>query len=114
MYGKDGTMAEIHIMSCGCMEISGIKEENNDQTMNDYRYCVQLGTFRTYEKAMEFQGGLMNTGMMSDIEKQGDLYSVYTGDYENVDEAALLERFLRFIGYNTLVIAVEQKENENA
>lgn len=109
-------MLKTHIMSCGCMELNNDPEENSSQILNDYRYSVQLGTFRTYEKAMEFQLGLMNTGMMSDIIKQGEFYSVYTGNYIKVDEAALLERFLRFMGYNTLVLAIEQNDipNQNA
>ena len=38
------------------------------------------------------------------IARQGDLYRVQTGAFENLDNAIKMERMLRGMGYSTLLI----------
>lgn len=79
--------------------------KNNFDT-KAYRYRVQVGVFRIYDKAMELQIQLLEEGYLADIERQGELYAVQTGDFTELDSAVMLERFLRFVGYGTMVVAV--------
>lgn len=93
--------------SCECGNIQVDMAGYNRDNPKGYRYFVQLGTFRTYEKAMELQLDFMKTGWTSVIKKQGNLFVVYTGDYSAMEDAVLLERILRFMGYQTMVAAME-------
>lgn len=72
----------------------------------DYRYHVQIGLFRNYNQAMNFQLKLFEDGVLSDIERQGELYTLYVGDFTEIDKAVILELFLRYLGYNTMMIAI--------
>ena len=91
-------------MSCSCMDYNNQTEKDNKE--GGYHYHVQIGVFRDYNLAMSIQLELFELGWVTDIERQGDLYSVCMGDFTEVDRAAMLELYLRFNGYNTLVIAV--------
>ncbi|MDD3174549.1 MAG: hypothetical protein PHF63_12975 [Herbinix sp.] len=95
-------MSNVHIMSCSCQN----NIIQNDLSRFDYRYRVQTGLFRSYNKAMDFQLQLMEEGYLADIDQQGNIFAVITGDYSELEGAVMLERYLRFRGYNTVVIAV--------
>lgn len=92
-------------MSCGCMNENN-KQFNENSREGGYRYHVQIGVFRNYNMAIQLQLQLFEVGWISDIERQGDFYTVYMGEYTEIDKAALLELYLRYHGFNTLVIAV--------
>lgn len=85
---------------CGSIKYTSALEEGK------YRYRVQLGQFRLYNKAMDLQLYLMERGIMSDIDRQGELFSVNAGDFDKLDEAVLLEKYFRKFGYDAMVIAV--------
>jgi hypothetical protein len=81
------------------------------ETMSDvfnrgYRYCVQVGLFRLYNKALEHQLQLNEFGCAAEIVRQGDYYAVHIGNYCNMDDAVMLERILRNMSFNTLLVAV--------
>lgn len=87
-------------------KISCCSSFHNKSETNGYRYRVQVGIYRIYNKAMELQMQLMQEGYTSDIERQGELFTVYTGDFSELDNAVMLERFLRLMRYDTMVVAV--------
>lgn len=95
------------ILNCGYHRDD--REQNQKQSnpiKSDYHYKVQVAAFRMYNNAMDFQLKLWEAGYLADIEKQGEIYGVNIGDYSEIDGAALLERFLRLKGYNTILVAV--------
>lgn len=77
-----------------------------ENVKNQYRYHVQVGLFWTYNSAMILQLRLIEQGYLADINKRGDSFAVQAGDFEEMERAVVLERHLRFLGYNTLLVAV--------
>jgi N-acetylmuramoyl-L-alanine amidase len=87
----------------GILESFGI---NIEKTSSDYRYRVQTGLFRVYDNALNLQIRLLREGYRADIVRQGELYAVHVGDFTSLDEAVVMEQYLRRSGYNTLLVAV--------
>lgn len=71
-----------------------------------YRYCIQLGLFRTYERAFHYQLQLYLAGYRVDIDREGELYTVNIGDFNEFEDAIIMERILRIRGFNTVLLAV--------
>ena len=82
-----------------------------DQTVSnhtdpDYCYRIQIGLFQTNENALRYQEQLFYNGFDSDVVRQGELYAVHVGRFNDLDEAAVWEKGLRRAGYNPLLISV--------
>lgn len=71
-----------------------------------YRYQVQVGLFRDYNKAMDFQLRLLTQWNQVEILRQGEFFAVHIGNYDRLEEATGLEQYLRRSGFNTLLVAV--------
>ena len=84
----------------------GISESKNDNETAKYNYRIQVGLFRLYNNANNLQMQLIEEGYVADIVRQGDLYAVHVGGFQELDDAVELERVLRFKGYNTLLVSV--------
>lgn len=69
----------------------------------DEKYCVRVGTFRNYNKAMELQLKLVEAGYPVDIERSEDSYVVITCSIRTLDQAATLEYYIRLLGYSTVI-----------
>jgi len=80
--------------------------EEEEEIGEPFTYRVQVGLFRVYENALNVLNRLTMQGYQAQIVDQGDFYSVQVGDFPTLDEAAELERNLRILGYNTLLIAI--------
>ena len=87
---------------------SGIIEAINgvNNNVQRYNYRIQIGLFQIYNNAINLQKHLVLEGYPSDIVRQGEYFSVQVGDFPCLDQAVMLERKLRMLGYNTLLIAV--------
>lgn len=75
-----------------------------DRQVQAYRYRIQVGLFRSYENAVQYQEQLINDGFEPEIVRQGEFYALHVGKFNDLDEAAVWERVLRMAGYNTLLI----------
>lgn len=73
---------------------------------NQYHYRVQVGIFRDYNKAMDFQMRLLTWINQVEIKRQGDYYEVQVGDFDNLEKAVMLEQYLRMVGFHTLLVAI--------
>lgn len=71
-----------------------------------YRYQIQVGLFRDYNKAMDFQQRLLTQGDQVEILRQGEFFAVHLGNCDRLEEAAEFEQHLRRSGFNTLLVAV--------
>lgn len=91
-------MTQVPIIA-GCCPDTQIK--TTDST--DNRYRVQVGIYRNYNRAMDFQMNLMENGIVTDIDRQGELFTVNFGEFSELDRAVRMERYLRCMGYNTMV-----------
>jgi hypothetical protein len=87
-----------------------IKNKNKlkmkDYNRPTYRYSIQIGIFRNYDHALELQLYFINNHFPTEILHKGECFSVLIGDFDFLDEAVLLEWYLRKKGYDTLLVAV--------
>ncbi len=93
------------MLNCSYNRNASAENKSNSLKM-DYHYKILVAASKMYNKAMDFQMELWDAGFLADIEKQGEIYCVYVGDYHEIDGAAVFERYLRMKGYNTLLVAV--------
>ncbi len=75
-----------------------------EQFYNSQSYCVQVGAFQDYNKAMELQLELLRQGLWSDIDCCNQCYKVKMGGFTKLEQASLMEVSLRRRGYPTLLV----------
>ncbi|MCI8372984.1 MAG: N-acetylmuramoyl-L-alanine amidase [Lachnospiraceae bacterium] len=68
------------------------------------QYFVQTGLFRMIGNAQQQADQLWYYGYPADIDMYNNLYRVLVGPYTSMEEAADVERALRNMGYQTLII----------
>ena len=78
------------------LESAGVVEE--------YEYHVQVGLFRNFRNAQRLLEGLMAKGFPAEIDDDGPFIRVKVGEFDNIEDAAMMERRLRQAGYDTLII----------
>ena len=78
------------------LESSGVIEENE--------YHVQVGLYRNWRNAQRLLEGLLEQGFPAEIDDDGPLIQVRVGEYDNLEDAAVMERRLRRAGYDTLIV----------
>jgi N-acetylmuramoyl-L-alanine amidase len=90
--------------------IPGISKLLRNANLEDghiiYRYHVQIGVFRQCNKALDYQLLLLEQGLVTDIIRQGDLYVILAGDFSDMNEAVLLELYLKKAGFHTMLVAM--------
>ena len=75
---------------------SGVIEENE--------YHVQVGLFRNWRNAQRLLESLLEQGFPAQIDDDGPLLQVRVGEFDNLEDAAIMQRRLRRAGYDTLVV----------
>ena len=78
------------------LDSSGVIEENE--------YHVQVGLFRNWRNAQRLLENLLEQGFPAQIDDDGPLLQVRVGEYDNLEDAAMMERRLRRAGYETLIV----------
>lgn len=78
------------------LESAGVVEE--------YEYHVQVGLFRNFRNAQRLLEDLMVKGFPAEIDDDGPFIRVKVGEFDNIEDAAMMERRLRQAGYDTLII----------
>lgn len=100
--GEDGYMIKAQTTAC-CCDACGL----HTKVIPDYtnaHFCVQVGAYCNYNRAMELQLELIEKGFSSDIIRSNELYAVNAGNFRELDRAAALECYLRHSGYNTMLV----------
>lgn len=72
-------------------------------------FCIKVGEFKGYNKAMDLQIRLLCEGYFASLIKINDLYTVQVGKFDYLEEAASMEISLRQKGYNTMTIGTIPK-----
>lgn len=85
------------------LEQTGEFVPSTPETQRIYR--VQVGLFRNQENANRLANQIAALGYPVTIEMYGDLYAVRVGATDVLDEAVALERQLRRLGYETLIVS---------
>lgn len=78
------------------LNYAGVIQENN--------YRVQVGAFRNRTYAERLLDELMEQEFPAYINDSGPYYRVQVGGYENLNEAADMERRLKRAGYPTVIV----------
>ena len=85
-------------------------EEMNDSYQRTYR--VQVGGINNESVAQRLAYHLFLDGYEAIIKQRDDnLYVVLVGEIFVLDQAVMLEQFLRVLGYNTFIITEENERN---
>lgn len=79
------------------------RDEKSSSDFVNAKYCIRVGAFRNYNKAMELQLKLVEAGYPVDIERSDNSYVVITCSIRTLDQAAAYEYCLRRLGYNTII-----------
>lgn len=78
------------------LEDTGVIDENE--------YHVQVGLFRNWKNARRILDELLSMGYPAEIDDDGPLIQVRVGEFDNLEDAAMMERRLRRSGYDTLIV----------
>ena len=73
-------------------------------TIEEDEYHVQVGLFRSWRNAQRLLGNLLEQGFPAQIDDDGPLLQVRVGEFDNLEDAAMMERRLRREGYDTLIV----------
>jgi len=85
------------------------KSENrprNEENESIVRYRIQTGAFQRMENAERMLDRLLQDGFPGKKEEEGEVYYVWVGDYDQLDNAVKMEQVLRNFGYATYIITV--------
>ena len=84
---------------------SGILDTLEEKdVIDENEYHVQVGLFRNWRNAQNLLDQLLQQGFPAEIDDAGQYIQVRVGEYDNLEDAALMERRLRRYGYDTLII----------
>lgn len=78
------------------LESAGVIEENE--------YHVQVGLFRNWRNAQRLLDELLEQGFPAQIDDDGPFLQVRVGEFDNLQDAAMMEMRLKRSGYDTLVV----------
>ncbi len=78
------------------LDSAGVIEENE--------YHVQVGVYRNWRNAQRQLEQLLQQGFPAEIDDDGPLIQVRVGEFDNLEDAAVMERRLRRAGYDTLIV----------
>lgn len=72
--------------------------------IDENEYHVQVGLYRNWRNAQNLLNRLLQQGYPAEIDDDGPYIQVRVGEYDNLEDAAMMERRLRRDGYDTLII----------
>lgn len=72
--------------------------------IDENEYHVQVGLFRNWRNAQNLLDGLLQQGFPAELDDAGPYIQVRVGEYDNLEDAAVMERRLRRAGYDTLIV----------
>ena len=72
--------------------------------IDENEYHVQVGLFRNWRNAQRLLNELLQKGFPAEIDDDGSYIQVLVGEYDSLEDAAVMERGLRMAGYDTLIV----------
>ncbi len=98
-------MEKTYSTSCGCSKEDPLMINRNNENVK--RFCIQIGLFQTYNKALAYQLELFHRGYLTDIGNQGTVFTIIIGDFRFLDDAVEYEYALKLSGFDTILISEE-------
>ena len=84
---------------------SGILDTLEDaDVIDENEFHVQVGLFRNWRNAQRLLNNLLQQGFPAEIDDDGPFIQVRVGEYDSLEDAAIMERSLRRAGYDTLSV----------
>lgn len=84
---------------------SGILDTLEDaDVIDENEFHVQVGLFRNWRNAQRLLNNLLQQGFPAEIDDDGPFIQVRVGEYDSLEDAAIMERSLRRAGYDTLIV----------
>lgn len=74
------------------------------EVIDENEYHVQVGLFRNWRNAQRLLNDLLQRGFPAEIDEDGPYIQVRVGEYDSLEDAAVMERRLRRAGYDTLIV----------
>lgn len=84
----------------------GIQEGIHEAALQERKYGVQTGLFEHYANAQFMQQQLQDNGYTVRIRREEPYYAVVVGEEPTLEAAAALQRTLREMGYDTLIVNI--------
>lgn len=78
------------------LEYENVIEENE--------FHVQVGLFRNWRNAQRLLDNLLQQGFPAQIDDDGPFIQVRVGEFDSLEDAAMMERRLKRAGYDTLIV----------
>ena len=75
-----------------------------EDVIEENEYHVQVGLFRNFRNAQRLLDNLLQQGFPAEIDDDGPFIQVRVGEYDNLEDAAMVERRLKRAGYDTLIV----------
>lgn len=75
-----------------------------EDAIEENEYHVQVGLFRNFRNAQRLLDNLLQQGFPAEIDDDGPFIQVRVGEYDNLEDAAMVERRLKRAGYDTLIV----------
>lgn len=72
--------------------------------IDDNEYHVQVGLYRNWKNAQNLLNRLLQQGFPAELDDDGPYIQVRVGEYDNLEDAAMMERRLKREGYDTLIV----------
>ena len=72
--------------------------------IDENEYHVQVGLFRNWRNARRLLDELLQKGFPAEIDDDGPYIQVRVGEFDNLEDAAMMERRLKRDGYDTLIV----------
>lgn len=75
-----------------------------EDVMDEDQYYVQVGLFRNWRNAQRLLERLLEQGFPAEIDDDGPYIQVRVGEFDNLEDASMMERRLKRDGYDTLIV----------
>lgn len=84
---------------------SGILDTlESSNVIEEHEYYVQVGLFKNFRNAQRLLNELLSQGFPAEIDDDDIYIQVRVGEYDDLEDAAVMERQLRRAGYDTLIV----------
>lgn len=88
--------------------VNAIQEELSERSNNNTNtYRIQVGGLGSEALAQRVAYRLFLDGYEAKVRQKNELFVVQVGEINSLDQAVMLEQFLRLLGYNTFIITEE-------
>ncbi len=87
------------------LDLDDLNDMEHDMDDDDRRYQVQTGAFRNRRYADRLRDELMGMDFPARVEDEGGFFRVKVGNFDDLEDAVLMEQRLKRAGYQTVIVS---------